>query len=342
MNLAIIDINDLRYPAPKSFDKGHLDVGSGHRIYYEQFGNPKGEPVLFNHGGPGEGFAVNQLRIYDPTFYRIIAYDQRGCGNSKPNFADNRKAALKDNDPASLVGDIEKLRRKLKIDAWHVRGSSWGSTLSLCYAIAHPSVVKSLLVSSIYLHRHDDIDWYINQMGRFFPEAEEKILKLLPKSIADKYDRLGFLTEQIVHGQQAQALKTAQAQGEYEVAAVYLQTPPKSTARQTAKEKLENKRGMITLGALECHFMQHHPFDDDWFSRPKAAAALRRIKTIKIIQGRYDIVCPPRAAYQLHKAAPHAVLTILPLSGHATGELAMINALVNATEEIKLAVAGRS
>lgn len=332
-----ITAEDLFYKKSRKRQDGYLDVGDGHSLYYFEFGNPDGPAVLLVHGGPGgsipEGSAYT--RHHDPAVFRIIALDQRGCGLSKPHVADDRKRALHKNDPVSLAKDFEKLRAHLGIDRWHVYGYSWGSGLGLLYASRYPKAVLSLTIGGIWLHTPQEIEWYINYMGLFQPEAESKLLKLLPASVK-RFDRLGYLYRTITGTDKKRALAVASAQGQFELTSTFF-TPqkPEDQPKQTAKEKRLEKLKMISLGALEIFFMAKHPLPAKWYATPAARKAIRSIKDFHIIQGRYDIVCPPTMAYELHQLYPHSKLTMVQFAGHATREPHMLNALISANNRLK-------
>ena len=330
-----LDINaeDLYYPKSKKRDGGYLDVGDGHSLHYFEFGNPDGPPVILVHGGPGGGIAEGSgyTRHHDPTFFRIIALDQRGCGLSKPHVADDTKRALHKNDPLSLARDFETLRKHLGIERWHVYGYSWGSGLGALYASKYPKAVLSLTIGGIWLHTPAEIDWYINYMGLFQPEAESKLLKLLPPGIK-RFNRLPYLYKAIT-GEKRRALKIASAQGEFEHISTFFR-PPKAE-KKSAKDKKSDKLKMISLGALEIFFMAKHPLSAGWYKTKAAQKALRSIKTFQIIQGRYDIVCPPTLAYELHTLYPHSTLTMVQFAGHATREPDLLNALIRANDRLK-------
>lgn len=329
-----ISVEDIYYPKSKKFNDGYLDVGDGHTLYYFEFGNPDGPPVLLVHGGPGSGIEEGSgyTRHHDPSFFRIIAVDQRGCGQSKPHVADDRKAALHKNDPFSLARDFEVLRNHLNIDRWHVYGYSWGSCLGTFYAAHYPKSVLSLTIGGVWLHTPQEIDWYINYMGLFLPEAEQTLLKLLPKSVK-RFDRLTYLYKAITGKDHKLALKIASAQGTFEFISTFFKPfkPKKQSSKAKAKEHLK----MIALGALEIFFMHEHPLATNWYKSKLAMKALRSIKDFHIIQGRYDIICPPSMAYELHCLYPHSKLTMVQYAGHSTREPLILNALINANNRLK-------
>lgn len=334
-----LDVQDMFFPSSKPYDTGYLDVGQGHQIYYQQLGNPDGPPVLLVHGGPGQGIEIGSryARIHDPSYFRIIAVDQRGCGESRPHFADDPKGALRHNTPDALVADFEKIRMHLNIKSWHVYGYSWGSGLGTYYAAHHPQSIQSLTIGGIWMHTPDEIDWYINRMGLFFPEAEADLLAHLPKSVK-RFDRLGYLYKAITGPDKKLALKIGEAQGRFEDVAVHFSSPEEQKSKktkQTAAQKRIEHRMMISLGALEIFFMKETPLPAGWYKTASVQKALKSIKDITMIQGRYDIVCPPSMAYEMHQAHPHANLVIVHYAGHRTSEVNMLQAVLQANARLK-------
>ena len=330
-------LEDILYPKSKVFNSGFLDVGDGHELHYFELGNPEGPAVILVHGGPGGGIEIgaNYTRHHDPAIFRIIALEQRGCGLSRPHVATDRKAAFHKNDPFTLAQDFETLREHLCVHKWHVYGYSWGSGLGALYASKYPKSVASLTIGGIWMHTPREIDWYFNQMGLFMPEYEENLLKLLPKNVK-RFDRMNYIYKAIVGKDQGLALKIAEAQGFYEFMATFF-TPPamKALAKKSAKERQQEKLRMISLGALECMFMVDHPLKENWYASPATQKALKSIKDFHIIQGRYDVVCPPTMAYELHKLYPHSKKTMVQHAGHATREPNMARAMLAANDRLK-------
>lgn len=327
----------MQYPVPKARNAGYLDVGSGHELFYYETGNSNGPPVLIVHGGPGGGLdeTSSYMRVHDPKYFRIIALEQRGCGRSKPHVSENVKAAIHKNNPDELALDFEKLRKHLGIKKWHVFGYSWGSCLGALYASKYPKSVLSLTIGGIWMHTPREIDWYFNYMGLFFPEYEESILKLLPKNVK-RFDRLSYIYKTITGKDHKMALKMAETQGFFEYLSCFFTPPPAERMKSLSqKEKKLHQLTMISLGALECTFMVEHPLKENWFATTAAKKALKSIKDFHIIQGRYDIVCPPTVAYELQKAHPHSKLTMVQYSGHSMREPEMVQAILNANNRLK-------
>lgn len=334
-----ITADDLRYPKSKPYDTGYLEVGDGHRLFYQQYGNPDGPAVLLVHGGPGGGIEIgdNYTRLHDPTYFRIIAVDQRGCGQSKPHVADNTKRALRQNTPDKLAADFEILRTHLQITKWHVFGYSWGACLAPYYALRHPQSILSMTIGGIWMHTPAEIDWYINRMGLFFPEEEARLLAVLPVSMK-RFDRLNALYKAITGRDQKRALQIAEAQGRFEHMACYFEAPAKQSAarpRMSVQEKKIFQSKMISLGALEIFFMKENPLPANWFKTKAAQNAFKSIKDFSMIQGRYDIVCPPTTAYEFHKAHPHTRLTIVHYAGHRSSEPQMLQAIIRENNRLK-------
>lgn len=334
-----ITADDLRYPKSEPYDTGYLEVGDGHQLFYQQYGNKNGPAVLLVHGGPGGGIDIgdNYTRLHDPSYFRIIAVDQRGCGQSKPHVADDTKKALRNNTPDKLADDFEVLREHLQISRWHVFGYSWGACLAPYYALRHPKHILSMTIGGIWMHTPSEIDWYINRMGLFQPEEEAKLLAILPKSMK-RFDRLDTLYKAITGRDQKQALKVAGAQGHFEHMCCYFESPEKSAAvapKLNAKEKAAFNKRMIALGALEIFFMKENPLPTDWFKTKAAQAAFKSIKDFVVVQGRYDLVCPPTTAYEFHAAHPHTRLTMVHYAGHRTSEPQMLQTLIKENNRLK-------
>lgn len=308
------------FPETTPYHTDWLEVSAPHSIYFEECGNPNGQPVIFLHGGPGSGCNANQRRFFDPAHYRIILLDQRGCGRSKP------LGEVSANTIDDLVCDIEQLRRHLGIDRWLVFGGSWGSTLALSYAIAHPSTVSGLVLRGIFLSRSSELEWFLGESERFFPEAWKRLVDYLD---ADEHEHvLQAYAKRIFSDDTAISAAAAARWNEYEGSIMRLHpdtTPgtPVAAAVQVARARIQ-----IHYIVNGCFVSQR-----DLLS---AAKKLVRIPAI-IIQGRYDMVCPPITAWQLHQAMPHAVFKMIPDAGHSAMEPGICSALVAATEQFKLA-----
>jgi|TARA_R110002072_G_scaffold19040_5_gene70542 proline iminopeptidase len=301
------------------FESGFLSVGDGHALYWEVCGNPAGKPVVFLHGGPGAGGGTDQRRFFDPAVYRIVLFDQRGAGRSTP------AADLTNNTTQALVADIEKLRRHLGVARWMVFGGSWGSTLALAYAQRHPQQVSALILRGIFLGREAEIDWFVNGMGRFFPEAWDRFAKFIPE--AERNHLLAAYYRRLTDSDPQVHLPAAKSWAAYEAACATLHPSPETVAG------FADDRAALSLARLEAHYMIHRVF------LPEAAllagvAALRTIPGV-IIQGRYDVICPPHSAMALQRVWPAAEMRIIADAGHSAMEPGTRCALVAATERFK-------
>ncbi|WP_413768311.1 prolyl aminopeptidase [Rhodococcus pyridinivorans] len=302
-----------------------LDVGDGQQLYWEVSGNPQGKPVVFLHGGPGGGTAPQHRRFFDPAAYRIVLFDQRGCGRSQPHVADG--ADLSVNTTDHLVADIERLRTFLGVDRWMVFGGSWGSTLALAYAQRHPERVTELVLRGIFLLRRSEIDWYYNGgAGQLFPEAWEGFCAPLVTAgpgehPVDVYHRLLHSTDPDV------ALDAAIAWSTYEGATSSLLPNPDRVA-ETAEPRFA-----LAFARIENHYFHHRGFFDEG-ALLCGAHLLRDIPGV-IVQGRYDVVCPARSAHDLHEAWPSSRLHIVDDAGHAATEPGIVHHLVEATDSFR-------
>ncbi|WP_244865751.1 prolyl aminopeptidase [Rhodococcus sp. B50] len=298
-----------------------LDVGDGQQLYWEVSGNPQGKPVVFLHGGPGGGTAPLHRRFFDPAAYRIVLFDQRGCGRSQPHVADG--ADLSVNTTDHLIADIERLRTFLGVDRWMVFGGSWGSTLALAYAQRHPERVTELVLRGIFLLRRSEIDWYYNGgAGQLFPEAWEGFCAPLDaepgEHPVDVYHRLLHSTDRDV------ALNAAIAWSTWEGATSSLLPNPDRVA-ETAEPRFA-----LAFARIENHYFHHRGFFDEG-ALLRDAHLLRDIPGV-IVQGRYDVVCPARSAHDLHDAWPASRLHVVEDAGHAATEPGIVHRLVEATD----------
>lgn len=295
-----------------------LDVGDGHQIYYEESGNQSGTPVLFVHGGPGAGCATSHRQFFDPGEYRIILFDQRGCGRSTPH------ADLTANTTQNLVSDIEKIRKKLGIEKWILFGGSWGSTLSLVYAETHPQRVLGLILRGIFLCSQSEIEWfYQSGANRVFPDHWQNFIQPIPKN--EQNDLLSAHYKRLTGDDDIARMASAKAWSVWEGRCSTL-LPKKSVV-----DFFSATHTALSLARIEAHY-----FKNDSFLEPdqilKNATQLENIPGI-IVQGRYDIVCPMESAWKLNRAWPDSVLEIIPDAGHAAFESGIINALIMATDD---------
>lgn len=307
------------YPEIEPYAHGHLAVEPPHELYWEECGNPKGRPVLFLHGGPGAGVTASARRFFDPGHYRIILFDQRGAGKSTPH------AELAGNDTDALVSDIEALREGRRVDEWLVFGGSWGALLALAYAQACPGRCSGLILRGIFLGSHPEIDWFINGMARFFPEAARTFAAHLPA--AERDDLLAGYYRRLTDPDPAVHMPAALAWRRYEVACSALVPQAAGMAMP------ENPAAALALARIEAHYFRNGCFLHDG----ALLAGARRMADIPgvIVQGRYDMVCPPHVADQLAAAWPKARYEIIPDAGHSAMEPGISAALVSATERFK-------
>jgi proline iminopeptidase len=304
------------YPEISPYRQDMLDVGDGHRLYWEACGNPDGVPVVFLHGGPGAGSAPVHRRFFDPDYYNIIIFDQRGSGRSVPH------ASLRENNTQNLIGDIEMLRRHLGVKKWLVFGGSWGSTLGLAYGQAHPDSCHGFVLRGVFTGRQRELDWFIHDMGRIFPEARKAFLEFLPEDERDDpawayYTRLTD-PDPDIH------LPAARSWSGYE---------SRCSSLLPSRDIGGSASAALSLGRMEAHYFVNRMFLEE-------GQLLDNVKLIQhlpaiIVQGRYDIVCPPETASELASRWPIAELHMVPDAGHSAMETGTRAALVSATERFK-------
>lgn len=308
------------YPPISPFDHGMMTLDSLHTMYFEQSGNPNGVPVLFLHGGPGSGASPSHRQFFDPTFYRIIIFDQRGAGRSTP------LGELNDNTTPILIDDIERLREKLGIKRWLVFGGSWGSTLALAYAEYHPANVMALVLRGIFLCRQSEIDWFLYGLKHFFPEAWRTLAEHLPPS--ERNNILKAYYALITDPDPAIHFPAARAWSIYEGSCSTLLPNPNIVANFGAD------RTALGLARMESHYFMHDIFLPPNFiidNVPK----IRHITTT-IVQGRYDAVCPIVSADDLARAFPEADYHIIPDAGHSAFEHGIRSKLIETMERLKV------
>jgi len=306
------------FPPIEPFDQRMVDVGDGHVVYVEQCGNPSGRPVVVLHGGPGGGCSPSMRRYFDPAVYRVILFDQRGCGRSRPN------AEVEANTTWHLIRDIEQIRTLLGIESWIVFGGSWGATLALLYTQAHAARVEALVLRGVFLMTQTELDWfYGGGVGRFWPELWDKFAGLLPEDERD--DIIGAYHRRLFCGDRGIEGQFARAWVQWENALASVQSDgfggeaPSDYARAFAR--------------LECHYF----FNGGFLAENQAI--LRNMDKIAhipgvIVQGRFDMICPPQAAHRLAKAWPKAQLHMVARSGHALSEPAITHMLLRTMRAI--------
>ncbi|HEY4222919.1 MAG TPA: prolyl aminopeptidase [Myxococcota bacterium] len=308
------------FPPVEPYDTFRFRVSTIHELYVEQCGNPQGVPVVFFHGGPGGGIDPMHRRYFDAAKYRIVLFDQRGAGKSTPH------ACLDDNSTWDLVADAEKIRERLGIDAWHVFGGSWGSTLSLAYAATHPQRTRSLTLRGIFLLRKGEIDWFYQDGASWvFPEAWDKYLEEIP--VAEHGDLLTAYYQRLTSGDPAVESAAARAWSVWEGSTSKL-IPDEGLIARCAGDLFARQ-----LSRIEAHFFVNKGFfpSDGWLLE-ECKKKLQGVP-LAIVQGRYDVVCPAKSAWDLKKALPQAELHIIADAGHASSELGIIDALINATDK---------
>ena len=308
------------YPPIKPYNKGFLRVSDVHELYYEESGNPDGKPVVFLHGGPGGGTDAKMRQFFNPKKYRIVLFDQRGSGKSKP------AANLVDNTTWHLVADIETIREHLGIDKWQVFGGSWGSTLALAYAQKHPERCTELVLRGIFLLRKSELDWfYQNPEGAasMFPDLWEDYLK--PLSESEREDCVKSYYKRLTSENRDTLLEAARAWSIWESALSYIKMNLDYVRRANEAEFA------AAFARIECHYFIHGGFLDRPNQLLEDVHKIRHIPAV-IVQGRYDVVCPARSAWDLHKAWPEADLRLVPDAGHSAFEPGTARELVLATD----------
>ncbi len=304
------------YPETEPDATGMLPLDAVHTMYWETCGNPDGIPVVFLHGGPGAGATPKHRRFFDPRAYRIVVYDQRGAGRSTP------LGGLADNTTPHLVADLERLRGHLAIDRWLVFGGSWGATLALAYAEAHPERVAGLVLRGVFLGRPSEIDWFLHGLRNVFPEAWERFAGFLPPR--ERADLLGSYYRRLVDPDPAVHMPAARAWSLYEGACSTLIPSAEAVAH------FGDDRVALGLGRIEAHY-----FRNGIFLPPDALLMnVGRIRGIPgiIVQGRYDMVCPVVSAHELAAAWPEARYVIVPDAGHSAWEPGITAELVGACD----------
>jgi proline iminopeptidase, Neisseria-type subfamily len=298
-----------------------LAVSPVHTIYYEQCGNPEGQPVVFLHGGPGGGIVPEYRRFFDPKAYRIVLFDQRGSGKSTPH------ANLEDNTTWHLVSDIETIREHLRIESWQVFGGSWGSTLSLAYAQTHPSRVRQLVLRGIFLCRPKEIKWFYQEgASAIFPDVWEEYLKVIPE--AERGDMMAAYHRRLTGDDEAAKIEAARAWSVWEGSTSKLFPDADLIAH------FDDPAFAIAFARIECHYFMNNAFFDTDNYLIENVDKIRHIPAV-IVQGRYDVVCPMMSAWELHRAWPEAELHITPDAGHSATEPGNISALVEATDRFR-------
>lgn len=307
------------YPPIQPYNTFQLPVAPPHTLYVEECGNPKGLPVVFLHGGPGSGCESYHRQFFDPEKYRIVLFDQRGCGRSTPH------AELNGNTTQALVEDIETIRQRLHIEQWVVFGGSWGSTLALVYAQTHPERVLGLILRGIFLCRQREIDWFYQEgASRIFPDVWEKFLEPIP--VAERNDLVNAYYKRLTGDDEFTRMQAAKAWSLWEGRTATL------ISSQKVVDHFGDPHTALSLARIECHYFVNHSF----MHENQLLDDAYRLESIPgvIVQGRYDVICPMESAWELHRAWPHSILQIIPDAGHSASEAGIVNALIKATDDM--------
>ncbi|MBT8495576.1 MAG: prolyl aminopeptidase [Deltaproteobacteria bacterium] len=308
------------YPPIEPHLRGHLDVDGGHSVYYEVSGNPQGKPVVVLHGGPGGGTTPSQRRYFDPERYRIVLFDQRGCGKSRPH------ASLDANTTWHLVDDIETLRRHLNVERWQLFGGSWGSTLALTYAINYPDRVTELVLRGIFLMRQWELDWfYQDGTSRFYPDAWAEFVSHIPED--ERSDVRGAFLKRLTGNEREVQLAAARAWSRWEASTSFL------IPRAAHVAGAGSAHFALAFARIEAHYFAHRGFF------PSENYVLDNIGKISelpgvIVQGRYDVICPARSAWELSERWDRSKLVLVDDAGHSSFEAGIVHHLVEATDEL--------
>ena len=307
------------FPEIEPLEQGILKVSTLHSIYWEKSGNPKGANVLIIHGGPGGGSSPAYRRYFDPNKFNIIQFDQRGCGRSLPH------SELKENSTHHLIDDIEKLRRFLKIDFWHVFGGSWGSTLSLIYAIQNPDKVLSLTLRGIFLCRKNELNWFYQKgASEIFPEEFDLYQSVIP--VNERGDFIKAFYKKLTSEDSSERSRAAYAWTRWEMSTSYLMT------KDLSIKKAYNDYFSDSFARIECHYFINKIFLEENYIL-KNIANLNNIP-VSIVQGRYDVVCPMRSAWDLHKSMQSSNLYVINNAGHSMKEIGITDKLIELTNSL--------
>lgn len=311
-------MSDALYPLVAPYNEDFLPVSDIHSLHFEESGNPNGQPVAVLHGGPGGGLSPSYRQFFDPKRYRIVQFSQRGCGLSKP-FAE-----LTDNTTWHLIADIEQLREYLEIDAWAVFGGSWGSTLSLAYAQTHPERCQALFLRGIFLLRQKEIRWFYQEgCSKLYPDAWESFIEPIP--VAERGDLIKAYYARLTSDDDETRHEAARAWSVWEAST--------SKLMQDAKlmQSFDDIRFAEAFARIECHYFINQGFFENENILLENIGRIRHIPGV-IIQGRYDVVCPPESAWELKKAWPEAKLKIIQDAGHSVSEPGISRALIRETD----------
>ncbi|MGA9657512.1 MAG: prolyl aminopeptidase [Asticcacaulis sp.] len=311
------------YPDIEPYDSGHMPTDGKHKIYYEQSGNPNGIPVVVFHGGPGGGSSPNLRCYFNPEGYRIILFDQRGCGKSTPHASED--ISLEDNTTWHLVGDIEALREKLGIEKWVVFGGSWGSTLSLAYSLSHPERVLSIILRGVFLVRRSELDWFYQEgASHLYPDIWQKFLEPIPE--AERGDMLNAYVARLNGPDRATRYRCALAWSGWEGDTLSINGP------SVEASKFSDPEFALAFARIESWYFKNGGFFE---SETWVLDNIDRIRHIPgwIVQGRFDVVTPMTTAWDLHQAWPEARFKLVKKAGHSSSDPGILEGLVAAADE---------
>ncbi|QPH52371.1 prolyl aminopeptidase [Pontivivens ytuae] len=306
------------YPPREPSAQMVLEVPGGHRLYVEQSGKSDGIPVVVLHGGPGGGCSPAMRRFFDPNHYRAVLFDQRGCGRSTPH------ASVDNNTTHDLIADIERIRTRLGIDRWYVFGGSWGATLALLYAQAHPERVRGLILRGVFLMTKGELDWFYNGgAARFWPEEWERFTGLIPPR--ERGDMIGAYRKRLFGPDRAEQVRYARAWAAWESNLAALETHGRSSGGSGEYAR--------AFSRIENHYFSHN----GWIDEGQILRDVARLTGVPgyIVQGRYDMICPPARAHELNRAWPDSELRMIRTAGHALSEPGITAELVAVMEELK-------
>lgn len=309
------------YPAIEPFNRFRLTVAGGHDLYVEECGTRGAQPVVVLHGGPGGGCSPGMRRYFDPDAWHVILFDQRGCARSRPH------ACVERNTTWDLISDIEAIRKRLGIDRWAVFGGSWGAALGLLYAQAHPERVTAMMLRGVFLMTRRELDWfYGGGAATFFPDLWDEFIRPIP--VAERDDLIAAYHRRLIGGDMAVQTEFARVWTRWEGSTATLRADPR------IRPGLGDAAYARAFARIECHYFQNGGFLDD------DGQILREMRTIRdipavIVQGRYDMVCPPLSAFQLHQAWPGSELRVVADAGHALSEPGITAELVAATDAFR-------
>ena len=306
------------YQVKEVTQSGQLQVSQQHAIYWEESGNPKGKPVVFVHGGPGGGVSAATRGFFNPEKYRIIQFDQRGCGKSTPH------ACLENNTTWDLIDDMERIREMMNVEQWQVFGGSWGSTLALAYAQKHPERVTELVLRGIFLLRDKELQWFYQEgASRLFPDAWAAYRDFIPES--ERHDMMAAYQKRLLSDDETVRLEAAKRWSVWEGSTCHMFQDLKHI-EETAEAEFA-----LAFARIENHYFMNKGFFDSENQLIENVDKIRHIPTV-IIQGRYDVVCPMDTAWELHLAFPEAVFQVIADAGHSAFEPSITSALVKATD----------